>query len=321
MAKRRFLRTSICLFAGCLYGAVYTLADSADELRQAAKSPYEIAKFFNSRRTFDVTTLWESLGKAAAGYPEGPFLAECEDFGCSAEILVAPTPPQTILVLRDRYGQRVYLRYMATSEGWALNGIYQPFAKYFELRHELKTIGSRTYLLLTSQGLAGLGLSSEIALWFDLTRPEFEPVFTFTQKGQLAAEGSPGIESKGQVVLATGERIDVKYTATFLMPPNASDGPLAHRADIAHYLRKGSKFEFERSDAGAKEADINNLYALGLARRKLEAFLPYLMPELRGIARGPAREEKKWLEDYLSYCPDTKEKRELVALLANRSKK
>lgn len=321
MAKQRLLRTVICLIAGCLTSSVNTLADSADDLQQAAKSPHELAKFFNSHPTFDVTPLWQTLGNAPGASAEGPFLPLCEDSACSAEIVNVAAPPQIIRVLKHRYGQRVYIRYLPTPKGWALNGIYQPFATYFELRHELKNIGPRTYLLLTSQGLAATGISSEMAFWFDLTLPQFEPIFGFTQQGHLAAQGSPGIESKGEVVLATTERIDVKYSATFAMPPYPLDRVLARRADVAHYVRRGNKFEFERSDEGATENDINNVYALGLNGTKLEAFLPYLMPELRAIALGPTSEPKRWLEDYLSYCPDTKEKRELVALMANRSKK
>ncbi len=94
-------------------------------------------------------------------------------------------PPQAIVVNNLLH---LYFRFVRLGSGWAFAGYYRP--DYVIASHELGRIGSEPILKITEQPRGGTGLSMEVQRWFDLTRPDFDPVFVFTTSGNEGAGSS-----------------------------------------------------------------------------------------------------------------------------------
>src|SRR5271157_4992863 len=85
-------------------------ADDDAELAQAAKSPYDIARFVDTHKTFEWTPLWKALGIT----DNAARLMRSEEQGetCSEDLITVLDPPQVIVLLRGgvEHWQEVYLR-------------------------------------------------------------------------------------------------------------------------------------------------------------------------------------------------------------------
>lgn len=300
-----------------------------DELAQAAKSPYDIARFVDTHVTFRWEPLWKALGLQKNS---DVFMQPCGELGgpkrdCSEELVTVLDPFQVILILRhDLAMPEVYLRFLRqsgpdNSGPWTFGGYYRPLVKYFEPRHRTLDFGKKPFLVVTRQGASGSDWASEIEDWMDLTRAQFEPVFSLTAQGHYS--GLPdrvGLETNALVVSTEfdpAERIQVAYEARF-----THDGEtLGIRSDSAVHVRRGEKFVFDASRSKTPEADIDNIYDIDIDHPSNEDYLRYLLPELKKIAAGPPSELKDWLKRFLETCGNTAEKREIQALLTEAPQK
>ena len=107
-----------------------------DELAQAAKSPYDIARFVDTHVTFRWEPLWKALGLQNDG---DVFIQPCGESGgrrdCFEELITILDPFQMILVLRHNLVEpEVYLRFLRKSGPdipgpWTFGGSYSPASK------------------------------------------------------------------------------------------------------------------------------------------------------------------------------------------------
>ncbi len=90
-------------------------------------------------------------------------------------MLPVANPPQTIVILQhNSYDLTAYVRYRRkATTGWELSGAFSPFVKYFKPEYRLVQTPSRPFFVVTGQGAAGVGVSSKLEYWIDLSRSEF----------------------------------------------------------------------------------------------------------------------------------------------------
>jgi hypothetical protein len=306
-------RLSIVLFLFALAAA----AGENEELAQAAKSPYGIARFVDTHIRFEWEPLWKGLGISDV------FLPSCGDGGrkdCTAEMVTILDPFQVILILHHEASMfEVYLRFLRpsgpdSSGAWKFGGYHNPFVKYFPPRHRTLRLGKKQFFLVTGQGAAGSGISSEIEDWMDLSLPKFEPVLSVTTKADYFSwPGGVGLEIDAFTLFPEaelGETIKVYYTARF----SFNGGQLSvSKSDRVTYVRSGEKFVVDASRSTRPKADIENLYGGDIP--DYSDYPRYLFTEFKKIATGPSDELKDWLKRFLKSCEDTRQKRELLALL------
>lgn len=195
------------IFVGVWRVALFSvaMAGQTPEIVEAARSPFALKRYVNTHEGFD----WEPLWKSLPG-PKGGFLPLCGRGDCVAETVVIAAPNQVFVMLESRGSAlRAYLRYMpAPNATWKCTGVYFPYAKYFDLSHRLAFGGETPFLMITSQGISGSGVSSKLENWFDLTRAEFQPVFGYVVEGHYSrtqpwlvrkVKGSAHFRAKGVI--------------------------------------------------------------------------------------------------------------------------
>ena len=304
---------------------------SGQELAAAAASPEKLAKFVETHNDFSWQPLWNALNIHDAEI----FLPMCEEdtegvLGCSAELIRVDDPPQTIVVLEHKdSGFQVFLRYQRTGkDAWQFAGAFAPLAKYFRLEHRITRLGRKPFLVTTSQGISGTGLSSKIECWIDLTRRKFEPVFDVPAEGHYYPFPN-GIarETRGKVVSLAAipvERITVAFHVDFEL---YEDGPagnerevgLAERSDTVVFAR-GSQgnFKIDPRLSTATEQQVDDVYDINddpdVSNKE---FLKFNLKELSAIAGRKTDARRAWLIKFLQNCPDTLESRKLKALVAS----
>lgn len=164
---------------------------AAEDIAPLVQSPVELATFVQNHANFDWTPLWKTLGITG---DSNHFMPSCKeesgpgDLPCKAELVNVSAPRQLILIVENRNYLEAYLRYQpTTSNSWRLSGLFTPRVKYFEPKHRVVNFGRKPFLVVTEQGSAGSGISTEVEQWIDLTATHFEPVFHFTSGGHKAA--------------------------------------------------------------------------------------------------------------------------------------
>ena len=294
----------------------------------AAKSPITLARYVESHPIVD----WKHL-RSALGVKESPYwIAPCgSDFpaaesGCSAEIVTLANPGQAILIIRggDFSYTVEYLRYCQDSMGaWRFTGGYSASKRNGPSHHEVMRFGGKPFLKVSSnRDQAGGAIVQQLEEWFDLTQPDFEPVFSFTPDGSEGRFGlgvSRSIHARTSLSQASGvERIDLFLDV--------------HFEGIGLDLEAACAGIYERT-SNATKFTLRIAYS-GLARRTTiptedfaeladpfegpsnEKLLIYALPGLQKIATGSDPAAKTWLESILESAEDTAEKRSLMEMLA-----
>jgi hypothetical protein len=185
--------------------------------------------------------------------------------------------------------------------------------------------GGKPFLKISSNhSQFGFGVTQEVEDWFDLTQPDFEPVFSFTTEGGASHIGflpigwtiqaHPTIsQTAGDINVAlfvhfTAEGLDVsaQYNAVY-------DRPQGQKKFILRSAGTGLGF-----GAAMPTKDFEEL-ADPFQLPPIEKLLVYTLPGLRDIATGSNSDAKKWLQQILSSAEDTPEKRTLLDLLTKPS--
>ncbi|HEY1757058.1 MAG TPA: hypothetical protein VGG72_16915 [Bryobacteraceae bacterium] len=295
------------------------------EIALAAKSPMTLARYVESHKEID----WGALGKALGTDPKKITTCGYAENLCSTEIVNVLSPDQALVIIRGGFLSRnvVYLRYLEEpSGGWRFAGARNAYTKEFPSHHEVMRVGSKPFLKISrDDSQIGMGVTQEVEDWFDLTQPDFEPIFSFTldgDEGRWSMGVGRSIHAQASVSEASGlERIDLVLSIHF-------SGPGLDVEDI--YLGI-----YERP-ANAKAFSLRTAYS-GLDRRTTistgdfeeladpfsglsnEKLLAYALPGLQKIAKGSDPDAREWLQSILNYAKDTPEKRELLDLLKKPS--
>ena len=156
-------------------------------------SPFELAQSVDSGALIDWKAVWKTLGRTELP----PLLPHCGDpqySPCSTELISVPNPAQVILLLQtDMPSEDFYLRFTKQGQDWKFTGYYIAHLKYYPRRHEMLRFANKPFLEISVQGERGTGIASELAEWFDLTLPTFDPVFSFPVQGQCSNDGAVDI--------------------------------------------------------------------------------------------------------------------------------
>ncbi len=152
-------------------------------VRSVPLSPFDLAQSIDSGSFIDWKLEWKRL--AATG--NAPALPPCGDpqySPCSTELITVQNPSQIILLVQQTDSRAdFFLRFMKKDAGWRFAGFYIAPLKYYPSRHGAMRFDDKPFLKISAQGESGTGLASEMEEWFDLTLPDFEPVFSFPVQG------------------------------------------------------------------------------------------------------------------------------------------
>lgn len=298
------------------------------DITLASKSPLQLARYVESHKTFDWESLWGALGihdPEVVGAPCG----ETEENPCSTQVVTVLNPDQEILIVQGNRLKRsdIYLRYLRKANGdWQFAGERRAFVNEYPRRHEVVRIDGKPFLKISSDHTqAGFALFQEVEDWFDLTRPDFEPVFSFTAQGSF----EPFSEAVGRTVRAQAyasqasgrETIDLILDVHYVGPGldvaatyvGVYERPLGARAFA---LR--SAFSGLVRDAAIPTKDFEGFASVDFFELPRERLLFYALPGLQKIASGSDENAKQWLRLVLSNAGDTPEKRALSELLGRR---
>jgi hypothetical protein len=290
-------------------------------------SPFELAESIDSGALIDWNTTWKRLGRTDAA-PEFPHCGDPRYSPCSTELISVPKPPQVILLLQNEWhSPDFYLRFMKLGDAWQFAGYYIAPLKYYPRRHEMIRPGGKPFLEVSVQGEGGTGLTSEIAEWFDLSLPSFDPVFSFPVRGSRSMEllkfnrevfgsasedrtsGMDAIRLGLMVRFALGRNHlgELSFTGTYERLPGKTTYTLS-KASLSRGVGSSTPIpnrEFERMTQMERGPSIERLVS-------------YVLPGLKELAAGSDVEAKQDLRAFLEECRDIPEKRELLALLRER---
>jgi hypothetical protein len=288
-----------------------------DDLAAASKNPYDLARFIDSHLGFDWTPLWKALGTDPLDtQPCGKLFDGTEQ--CSTELITVLNPDQVILLIHEIPGE-TYLRFLHDNDGtWRFAGVHAVEIRNHPRRHEIERSSGTPFLRVSSQGVRGSGIDSEMEEWFDLTRPGFDPVFSFDVKGYQTLNDF-SISRKISAIFTTRKNeIDVTLTVEF----SARQYNLGYNMYFAAYTRAGGEaFKLHKAYLDPMDrstmppAEFEALADLGGDGPSEEDLIRYTMPRLKELATGSDPEAKLWLKEFLGMAGDTPEVRALKAVL------
>ena len=155
-----------------------------EQLSRAARNPYDLARFIDSHLGFDWDVLWKALStKPLMIQPCGKLSGG--ERQCSTELITVLDPDQVILIVQGDFTPAdLYLRFLQEKAGsWRFAGAVWEAIHNHPRRHEVDRSTGKPFLRVSSQGVRGSDVDSEIEDWFDLTQPGFDPVFSFPVNG------------------------------------------------------------------------------------------------------------------------------------------
>lgn len=286
------------------------------EILQAARSPYELARYVDTHVGFEWKPLWERFKLQAPLLP-------CSQAGeCSTELITVLDPPQTILVIDTPWDTEAYFRYLGSErDGWKVAGAFSGFTTNYPRRHEITRIGRRPFLRISQQGSSGSDVSSEIEQWFDLADQEFVPAFSFTPQGHEHRMGF-GVSRKLHAVVSAGAAETMRVLVTVRYMSYEDSNELGRTEFAATYARRAGQKRFTLREVTREPSGIpvpterfEKLVDLDEGGASNELLISEALPGLKKVASGDNADARGWLRSMLSNVKDTPEKRELVKLL------
>jgi hypothetical protein len=317
----------VCSTALVAFAVVISLwAQDASRVPSASfLSPFDLAQSIDSGNFID----WKAVSTRIGATDNSPVLPPCGDpqySPCSTELITVQNPPQVILLVQQTDSREdLFLRFSKEDNGWRFAGYHIAPLKYYPSRHGMMRFDSKPFLKVSVQGESGTGLASEIEEWFDLTLPEFKPVFSFLVQGHRSltdidiAREVYGFASQDRGSTVETIRLGLLVRFSF------DDNDLGELDFSGIYERSSGDSKFQLRRAG-----INRDYAGSLVPMAnkdfedltemypgpgIEKLLVYVLPGLQELASGTDVQTKKELKTLLEGCKNTSEKRELEALL------
>jgi hypothetical protein len=293
----------------------------------AVRSPETLARYVESHNAIDWKILRQALKLPEAEYWLAPCGGEvpASEAPCSAELATVLNPDQTIVVIRGgSFSYTVeYLRYLRDAKGgWRFAGENSAFQRNSPSHHKIIRVGNKPFLAISSDhSQNGAAVQQVLEDWFDLTLPDFEPVFSVTVEGSQWRFGF-GVGRNMHAVYNMTEAGGVE-TVSLILDIDFNGVGLDQKAQYIgvyerHALEK--KFSLRKVSSGVirgtpmATADFEELADpfSGLSNEKL---LVYALPGLQKIAAGSDSAAKDWLRSILEEAEDTPEKRVLLELL------
>jgi len=173
-------------FAAAIILSSLAFAQTAQEsdIAIAAKSPMTLARYVESHSTVDWGALWKALGTRN---PDVPPCGNASYNMCSTQIATVSNPAQSILIIQRGLPRSndIYLRYLRKASGdWQFAGERVVYINNGLRQREVAQSWGKPFLKISSDhSQVGAAITQEGEDWFDLTQPDFEPVFSFTSDG------------------------------------------------------------------------------------------------------------------------------------------
>jgi Carboxypeptidase regulatory-like domain len=291
-------------------------------IREAAKSPYTLAKLIQANPHIDASTLATVLGIDDRNF-EWPCSFVMSQ--CSVKVESVSNPELALVVIHNEMpGMDLYLRYAQKPDNlWQFTGEAGAGSRYQAPTHEIVRMWGKPFLK-TDQDRSqhGSGIIDDVEEWFDLTDAKFAPVFSFSSeagsRGFSMAVDTHGTSKAKLGQSSASQQIELRLKMHFLGP-----GFDVERVFLGIYQRPASgKFKLVNaySDPQRLRAiSVKEFEALADPMSDNEVnLLAYALPELRKIASGSDAEAREWLASVLEHSDDSPEKRELVQLLKKR---
>ncbi len=156
----------------------------------AARSPLTLARYIGAHEdNADWDGFWRALERPAPTLMY-PLCGAPTIFSCVTETVMLPRYDQAILIIQSE-GLRaddLFLRYIQEADGsWRFAGFHLAVAGgTYPRRHEISQLDGKPFLKIASDlSQVGGTLGENIEEWFDLSEPNFEPVFSFTADGSI----------------------------------------------------------------------------------------------------------------------------------------
>jgi hypothetical protein len=294
-----------------------------DELVRASKNPYDLARFIDSHLGFDWNVLWKALGTEGASIQPCGKLSDGKG-GCSSELITVLNPDQTIVLVKGDFTPAdVYIRFMHEKNGsFKFSGMQGAEIHNYPRRHEVDRSTGVPFLRISVQGLRGSDIGSEIENWYDLTRSEFEPVFSFTVHGSQRRLMFGMSREISTVIIPNRDSIDVVLEVTLSGEDHRGSYSLGTLEVVGVYKRAASGAAFALQEAFSDmprklKMSVTDFISLadlseGPSNEDLIRLDVY---ELKEIATGTDLSAKACLKELLKRCKDTPEVRQLKSLL------
>jgi hypothetical protein len=295
--------------------AAWTLTVST--FAQMNWNPEAIAREIDGRATYD----WDALLAKLQVKPGIPPCGNGREM-CTVELVSIFDPDQQILFVTGANGQYSlrFLKQATDGRSWEFGGLYQVGVWNEPARHDVQRIGRVPYLRLYGQGIRGSDWNSEHVAVFDLSRKQFDPVYTYNAQGHeqrllfgimREVRSTVAIDARGELL----HSLDVQLKALDLpMDPIHLEITADYRYDAG-----AGRFVFQSAtDGSAKlsEKAFRELADIDHAGPASERLIELAFAGLKDfIARSTNPAHSARLRRMLAECKDTPEVRELRRLI------
>lgn len=228
---------------------------------------------------------------------------------------------QAILIVNATLPYDVYLRFQKGPAGeWRVTGEFLANVWDGNLhRHGVVRAGNTQFLVVSTHGAHGSDTDEEREAWFDLSRPSFQPVFSYSVRGNEDALGA-GISSEIEAFALANSSRELELHLTVNLSYSSGGLNLGRLEWIGVYSRDvGGDFALQEAHAGYPPSRIPNQEFADFSRiggASQEEEIKHALPRLKEIAAGNNPDAKMWLRRILDRTGDTPEKRTLLELLA-----
>lgn len=305
--KNPYLAEALRFFLSQMKSELPQVQELKAILGPPVQNPVDFQAWIDSQRVCDIGVLWRFLGVKLEG-------RESDFRKCTAR-MVLDEPRQAIMVLNvEDSPEATYVRWVKPASGtWQLSGVQSAHSHNHPHRAEVdKRMPSRPFLRIATQGVYGSGVDSEDERWYDLTRPDFEPVLSVPVSGHqdrvawgISRKLRVSIHSASNGLIAIA-RVDLDFDGA----------PLGVRSYQAIYMPDSAGRMTLRAVTGSGPlSEYESMLDLDRGPSN-ETLIRLAMPGLRTLSRNGTPEQRRRLGVMLELIrSETPEVRELKAIL------
>ena len=272
--------------------------------------PMTIARFINANPRMSFTRLWNRLHLKDADQQ----LTFCRM--CQAYMVLGEN--EAILRLGSGHGDRwMFLVFTWSSQisNWSFVDVISIFDRYNAPEPVFVVSDERPYLIIPELAAYGSGLGLYHKKIFGLEKGIIREVSGFLGNGSISGEQgyapSLSFDTRFISLEVFGEKVVTTIEYTFHW--SYFGLPLVSKIStvkLSSHARPGM-------NQYGPESDYESSAYRFLSSMTGDDFLKYNLSELHELATQGTRDQKRWLENYLRSRDSSKEKRQLLAALAN----
>jgi hypothetical protein len=218
--------------------------------------------------------------------------------------------------------EHVYVAYAREGSTWRrLGNACFLFSKYFEPQHRVVTLGGRSWVVFRVMSGGGTGYLAADEWWYEVAGRSWREVLVLPSDGHQLAE--PHHAGRKYVVSvadwyrdAGGEhlraRVQIRFSG-FLLEEDRYVGLGVRDGELVYTRAPGrERFELDAARSGMSARELKKLGETDYMRR--EDYLQFQFENVKRRLTGGSTLERKWLREFLRFCPKTPERAELLRL-------